>query len=320
MSRPFEPLPDFIEPELATLVERAPEGDQWLHETKLDGYRTLARIERGRVRLFTRHGLDWTARYAPIPAMLASPLVKKAYLDGEIVVLDANGVSSFAALQESLKHTRRDDLTYQVFDILHLDGKDLTGLPLVERKRILKALLGRVRADTPVRYSDHVQGGGAAFYNHACRWGLEGIVSKLARSPYRSRRTTEWLKVKCLLRQEMVIGGWQESDKQGRSLKSLLLGYYDHAGRLRFAGKAGTGFALKMGHELVARLRKIERPSPPFSLVPSSYLRGSRWAEPRLVAEVAYSNWTTDQVMRHPKFVGLRKDKAPREARRETPE
>ena len=151
------------------------------------------------------------------------------------------------------------------------------------------------------------------------RVGLEGIISKLARSPYRPRRTTEWLKVKCLLRQEMVIGGWQESDKQGRSLKSLLLGYYDHTGRLRFAGKAGTGFALKLGHDLVARLRKIERRDPPFAVVPSSYLRGSRWAEPRLVAEIAYSNWTTDQVMRHPKFVGLREDKAPREVRREAP-
>ena len=117
--RPFDPLPDFIDPELATLVERAPEGDQWLHEIKLDGYRTLARIERGKVRLFTRHGLDWTARYGPIPATLASLPVKTAYLDGEIVVLDANGVSSFAALQESLKRTRRDNLIYQVFDILH---------------------------------------------------------------------------------------------------------------------------------------------------------------------------------------------------------
>jgi bifunctional non-homologous end joining protein LigD len=310
------PIPDFIEPELATLVEYAPEGGGWLHEIKLDGYRTLARIERGKVRLFTRHGLDWTARYGPIPATLASLPIKTAYLDGEIVVLDANGVSSFAALQESLKRTRRADLTYHVFDILHLDGKDLTGLPLVKRKQILKTLLAPLPRGTTVRYSDHVQGGGAAFYNHACRLGLEGVVSKVARSPYRPRRTTEWLKVKC---QEMVIGGWQESDKQGRSLKSLLLGYYDHAGRLRFAGKAGTGFTLKAGHDLVAQLRKIERPIPPFAAVPSSYVRGSRWAEPRLVAEVAYSNWTTDQVMRHPKFVGLREDKAPREVRREAP-
>ena len=142
-------------------------------------------------------------------------------------------------------------------------------------------------------------------------------MSKLARSPYPARRTSEWLKVKCLLRQEMVIGGWQDSEKQGRSLKSLLLGYYDRTGRLVFAGKVGTGFSLKLGRELVAGLRKIERPDPPFALVPRDDRRGSRWAEPRLVAEIAYSNWTSDQVMRHPKFVALREDKPAREVRLE---
>src|SRR6516225_3927263 len=179
-------------------------------------------------------------------------------------------------------------------------------------------MLGR-RAAGPIRYSDHVDGRGEAFYDHAWRLGLEGIVSKLASSPYRTRRTTEWLKVKCLLRQEFVIGGWQDSDKQGRSLKSLLLGYYDRAGKLVFAGKAGTGFSLKLGRDLVERLRKIELSGPPFAEVPRDHRRGSRWAEPRLVAEIAYSNWTTDRVMRHPKFVGLREDKAPREVRLDRP-
>ena len=185
------------------------------------------------------------------------------------------------------------------------------------RKAALKKLLGRRRRAGPIRYSDHVRGQGEPFYAHACKLGLEGIVSKLAKSPYRSRRTTEWPKVKCLLRQEMVIGGWQESDKQGRSLKSLLLGYYDRTGRLVFAGKAGTGFSLKLGRELVAGLRKIESPEPPFASVPRDYVRGSRWAEPRLVAEIAYSNWTSDRVMRHPKYVALREDKPAREVRLE---
>jgi len=142
-------------------------------------------------------------------------------------------------------------------------------------------------------------------------------VSKLARSPYPARRTSEWLKVKCLLRQEMVIGGWQDSEKQGRSLRSLLLGYYDRGGRLVFAGKAGTGFSLKLGRELVERMRKIERPDPPFASVPRDYVRGSRWTEPRLVTEIAYSNWTTDGVMRHPKFVALHEDKPAKEVRLE---
>jgi ATP-dependent DNA ligase len=195
-------------------------------------------------------------------------------------------------------------LVYFAFDLLYLDGVNLRPLPLVERKATLKKLLGRRRNAGPIRYSDHVEGQGSAFFRHACRLGLEGIVSNLARSPYRPRRTTEWLKVKCLLRQEMVIGGWQDSDKQGRSLKSLLLGYYDRGGGLVFAGKAGTGFSLRLGRQLVERLRKIEREEPPFASVPRDYLRGSRWAEPKLVAEIAYGNWTTDGVMRHPKFMG----------------
>jgi bifunctional non-homologous end joining protein LigD len=298
-------------------VDKVPEGDAWLHEIKLDGYRTAARIEGGKVRLLTRTGLDWTARFRPIAAALASLPVKTAYLDGEIAVLGPDGVTSFAALQDALSKGHSADLVYFAFDLLHLDGLDLTPLPLIERKAALKKLLGRRRGAGLIRYSDHVQGQGGRFYAHACKLRLEGIVSKLAKSPYRPRRTTEWLKVKCLLRQEMVIGGWQDSDKEGRSLKSLLLGYYDRTGRLVFAGKVGTGFSLKLGRELVAGLRKIERPDPPFALVPRDDRRGSRWAEPRLVAEIAYSNWTSDQVMRHPKFVALREDKPAREVRLE---
>jgi bifunctional non-homologous end joining protein LigD len=228
-------------------------------------------------------------------------------------------VTSFAALQDALSKGRAADLIYFAFDLLHLDGLDLRPLPLLERKAALKKLLGHRRRAGPIRFSDHVQGQGEALYAHACRLGLEGIVSKLASSPYRARRTEEWLKVKCLHRQEMVIGGWQESDKQGRSLKSLLLGYYDRAGKLNFAGKAGTGFSLKLGHDLVEWLRKIERPDPPFAEVPRDYRRGSHWAEPHLVAEIAYGNWTTDRVMRHPKFLGLREDKPARQVKLERP-
>jgi bifunctional non-homologous end joining protein LigD len=300
-------------------VDNAPEGEGWLHEIKLDGYRTAARIEGGKVRLLTRTGLDWTARFRPIAMALASLPVKTAYLDGEVAVLGPDGVTSFAALQDALSKGHAADLVYFAFDLLHLDGLDLTPLPLIERKAALKKLLGRRRGAGPIRYSDHVQGQGGAFYNHACKLGLEGIVSKLARSPYRARRTSEWLKVKCMLRQEMVIGGWQESDKQGRSLRSLLLGYYDRTGRLVFAGKVGTGFSLKLGRELVERMRKIERPDPPFTLVPRDDRRGSRWAEPRLIAEIAYGNWTTDGLMRHPKFLALREDKPAREVRLEWP-
>jgi bifunctional non-homologous end joining protein LigD len=313
------PLPEFIAPELATLVDQPPARDGWIHEIKLDGYRTAARIDRGTVHLLTRTGLDWTARFRPIAGALASLPTRTAYLDGEIAVLGPDGISRFEALQEALKRGRGQDFTYHVFDLPHLDGQDLMNLPLIERKKMLADLLARLPAGGPIRYSDHVSGQGSAFYRHACRLGLEGVVSKLASAPYRQRRTEEWLKTKCLQRQEFVIGGWQDSDKQGRSLRSLLLGYYERAGRLVFAGKAGTGFSLELGHDLVARLRKIERPDPPFAEVPRDYRRGSRWAEPRLVAEVAYSNWTSDHVMRHPKFVALREDKPARDVKLERP-
>jgi bifunctional non-homologous end joining protein LigD len=176
-------------------------------------------------------------------------------------------------------------------------------LPLIKRKGLLAPLLARLPASGPVRYSDHVGGPGPAFFRHACKLHLEGIVSKRAAAPYRSRRSDAWRKVKCLNRQEFVIGGWMESDKAGRALRSPLLGYYER-GKLVFAGKAGTG--LKTGYDLVARLRKLKQ-------------RGAHWAEPRLVAEVAFTTWTADHLLRHPSFEGLREDKSAREVKLERP-
>ena len=216
-----------IPPELATLKDKAPAGDDRIHEIKLDGYRTAARIEAGRVRMLTRSGLDWTTRFRPIAAALAIPKIRAAYLDGEIAVLGADGVTSFAALQDALSRGQGARLTYHVFDLLHLNGRDLTGLPLIERKALLAPLIAPLPKGGPVRYSDHVRDQGPKFFAQACKLHLEGIVSKLANSPYRSGRTDAWQKIKCLNRQEFVVGGWMESDKRGRSLRSLLLGYYD---------------------------------------------------------------------------------------------
>jgi DNA polymerase LigD, ligase domain len=235
------PLPAFIPPELVSLTDKAPAGDAWVHEIKLDGYRTAARLEAGKVRMLTRSGLDWTARFQPVAGALAVPKIRAAYLDGEIAVLGDDGVTSFAALQDALSRGQGERLTYHVFDLLYLDGRDLTGLPLVERKAMLARLLAHLPKGGPLRYSDHVQGQGPKFFAQACKLNLEGIVSKRAAAPYRSRRTEDWLKVKCLTRQEFVIGGWMASDKPGRALRSLLLGYYDH-GKLVFAGKAAQGF------------------------------------------------------------------------------
>jgi len=303
-------------PQLATLTDTAPAGGDWIHEIKLDGYRTAARIEAGKVRMLTRSGLDWTARFRPIAEALVVPKIRAAYLDGEIAVLGEDGMTSFAALQDALSRGQAQRLTYHVFDLLHLDGRDLTGLPLVERKALLQPLLAGLPKGAPARYSDHVLGQGPKFFAHACKLHLEGIVSKRAAGPYRSRRTEDWLKVKCLNRQEFVIGGWMASDKPGRKLRSLLLGYYQ-GGKLIFAGKAGTGFSLAVGSELAERLGRIGRDTPPFVAVPRSYQRGARWVEPRLVAEVTFTTWTTDDVLRHPSFEGLREDKPAKDVRLE---
>ena len=268
------PLPEFIPPQLATVTDEGPAGDAWIHEIKLDGNRTAARLEAGKVRMLTRSGFDWTARFRPIAAALALPKIRAAYLDGEIAVLGEDGVTSFAALQDALSRGQAQRLTYHVFDLLHLDGGDLTGLPLIERKALLEPLLARLPKEGPVRYSSHVEGQGPKFFTQACKLGPEGIVSKRAGAPYRSRRTEDWLKVKCLNRQEFVIGGWMASDKPGRELRSLLLGYYDK-GKLIFAGKAGTGFGLAAGRELAERFAKIERKDPPFASVPRAYQRGA---------------------------------------------
>jgi bifunctional non-homologous end joining protein LigD len=230
-------------------------------------------------------------------------------------VLGEDGATSFAALQDALLRGQAERLTYHVFDLLHLDGRDLTGLPLIERRALLAPLLAGLPKGGPVRYSDHVEGQGPAFFVQPCKHQLEGIVSKRAAAPYRSRRTEDWLKVKCLSRQEFVIiGGWMASDKPGRSLRSLLLGYY-YRGKLVFAGMAGTGFGLAVGGELAERLRKIERDTPPFASVP----RASRWVDPRLVAEVTFTTWTADNLLRHPSLEGLREDKPAKDVKLERP-
>lgn len=311
-------LPDFIPPQLATLVSRAPAGDQWAHEIKLDGYRTAGRIARGKATMLTRKGLDWSAKFGPIADALASLKARAAYVDGEIIALDPSGVSSFGGLQEALSAGLVDRLLYYAFDLLHLDGRDLRGLPLVTRKEALQALLSGSGADGRVRYSEHHAGQGGAFFKQACRHGLEGMVSKRLDAPYQSGRGGAWLKVKCVRRQEMVIGGWRQSTAPGRELGSLLVGYYER-GKLRYAGKVGTGFTERAARELLAELRKIERKDSPFVEVPREYRRDAHWVEPRLVAEVELTAWTRDGRIRHSSFKGLREDKDPREVRRELP-
>jgi bifunctional non-homologous end joining protein LigD len=311
-------LPRFVEPELATLVEEAPAGPDWLHEMKLDGYRILSRIEDGKVRLYTRNRNDWTAKFSSIAEAVGGLPIESGWLDGEIVVMKANGLSSFQALQNALSRDDTGGLHYYLFDLPFLDGRDLRKAPLVERKKLLEKVLSR--APTSLRYSSHVLGSGDEFYGQACKLALEGIVSKRADSAYSAGRGRDWLKVKCSLRQEMVIGGYTDPAGARSGLGALLLGVYEPDGTLRYSGKVGTGF----DHATLAALRKkldaIARTEPPFSNPPhGAEARRAHWVKPELVAEIAFTEWTDEGTLRHPSFQGLRADKNPRDVVRERP-
>ncbi len=298
-------LPRFVAPQLATLVASPPAGDEWLHEIKYDGYRAIAAIGGGRVRIFTRSGQDWSDKFAPVARALQDLDVQSALLDGEIVALDKKGRSSFAELQHGLKEGKTP-LTYVVFDLLELNGRDLRAEPQIRRKEILQGLLKKPPAG--IRYSDHVVGHGAEVLAKACGMGLEGIVSKRADKPYVSRRTKSWLKAKCSGNDEFVIGGYRRSTKKGRPFASLLLGEYDGKD-LHYRGRVGTGFNQDDLTELGRRLAKLARKTSPFVDADRAIGRDATWVAPRLVAQIAYTEKTRDGRLRHPSFLGLRGDK-----------
>jgi bifunctional non-homologous end joining protein LigD len=304
-SHPNARPPEFVAPELATLVATPPGGNDWLHEIKFDGYRAIAAIGGGRVRIYTRSGQDWTKKFATVAQALAKLDVKSALLDGEIVVLDEEGRSSFARLQHGLKEGNVP-LTYYVFDLLELDERNLRREPLIARKQRLRELLEAPPAG--IRLSDHVVGHGDQVFAKACRLGLEGIVSKRADSPYLSRRTKSWLKAKCEGNDEFVIGGYRRSDKKGRPFASLLLGEYEGKD-LRYRGRVGTGFDETDLEELGRRFAKLERKTSPFLDAPREIAKDASWVEPRLVAQIAFTEKTREGRLRHPAFLGLRGDK-----------
>jgi bifunctional non-homologous end joining protein LigD len=308
------PLPAFVPPQLAVLASSPPTGDDWLHEIKYDGYRAIAAVGGGRCRIYTRSGQDWTDKFATIAAPLRTLKVASALLDGEIVALDAHGRSTFQLLQNSLKEGT-DPLTYYVFDILELDGRDLRAEPLKRRKQILAELLRG--APDAIRYSQDVVGHGERVLAQVCRLGLEGIVSKEADKPYVSRRAPSWVKSKCLGNDEFVIGGYRVSDKKGRPFASLLIGEYAD-GKLHYRGRVGTGFDADVLADLGARFARLARKTSPFVDAPRAISRDARWVEPRLVAQIAFSERTGDGLLRHPAYLGLREDKPAREVHTQT--
>ena len=298
----------FREPELATLADAVPRGPDWVHEVKFDGYRTLAILDAGKVTMYSRSGLDWTAKYADIAHRLKSLKVDNAILDGEIVVLNEHGASSFSRLKAELTAGRSDELQYYVFDLLVVNGEDLTGQTLLSRKARLEQLLAGTDFHNHVIYSEHFTEN-ASFLPHLCSLDMEGIISKRFDSTYRGGRGKTWLKIKCHKRQEFVIVGFTESSHAGRGFRSLLLGYYD-AGTLRFAGKVGTGFNEEGLQHIRGRLDKLTVVPKPFKTLPPDVGRGV-WVEPALVCEVEFTEWTPEGRLRHPSFQGLREDKAP---------
>jgi bifunctional non-homologous end joining protein LigD len=300
--------------QLATLVDAPPEGADWLHEQKFDGYRIVAELDRGKVRLLSRRFKDWTAEFPTVAAAVAALPARRAVIDGELCAVLPDGRTSFQALQNRRASTQ---LAYFAFDLLALDGDDLTQLALEQRKARLEPLIG---APGVLRYSDHVFGSGREFFKLACQRGLEGILSKRRDRPYQPGRSQDWLKTKCLLRQELVIGGFTDPERSRVGLGALLVGYYDQR-RLVYAGKVGTGFSYAMLVELRAQLAALEREQSPFSPEPPRAWTGAarHWVEPTLVAEVAFSEWTDDGRLRHPSFQGLRRDKRARDVVREAP-
>jgi len=320
---PKETMPTFVSPVLTAQVTTPPGGEDWLHELKLDGYRIqlyVAEEESGKRKavIYTRGGLDWTHRMPAIAHTAEQLLVKSALIDGEVVVLDKSGKTSFADLQAAFQDGKKAHLTYFAFDLLHLDGHNLRGMDLERRKTILEGLLGELGDDGILRYSEHIRGHGEETFQKACKLGAEGIVSKLAASRYVSGRGKSWLKAKCIHQQELVIGGFTPPSNGGPGIGSLLLGYYDGKSLL-YAGRTGTGFTQATQRMLRRRLDELKQSKPDFKELTADARKDAIWVKPELVAEVQFATWTEDHRVRQASFQGLREDKAAKDVRREEP-
>jgi bifunctional non-homologous end joining protein LigD len=312
-------LPRRFAPQLATLVERPPPGPEWLHEMKYDGYRVLCRVEDGHARLYSRNGNDLTRRMAAIArAIERLPGLVDGWLDGEVVALSADGRTSFPALQAALSDARDQDLIYYLFDLPYWNGRDLRAEALAARKQRLATLLSAQTAGEQLRVSDHVRGKGDVFYQQACAFGLEGVVSKRVDAPYRSGRTSDWLKAKCRLRQEFVVAGYTDPAGGRAGLGALVLGVYETGNALRYCGRVGTGFDDRTLRELRTRLEHLGTQASPFAApLPREARKGVHWVRPELVVDVEFAGWTHEGYVRQASYQGVREDKRPRDVVRE---
>jgi DNA ligase D-like protein (predicted ligase) len=323
--RRLEPasLPTWVKPQLAALVTRAPDGRDWLHEVKLDGYRMHVRLDASRVKIITRRGNDWTQKYPDIAKAIAGLPAQNAYLDGELCGVLPDGRTAFNLIQNAAD-ADQGSLVFFLFDLLYLDCEDIRDLPLVDRKARLEAVL--VGAPESLRYNDHQISQGPAFHRLACERGLEGIVSKRIDGRYEPDRRT-WLKTKCLNREEFIVVGWSDPEGSRHRIGALLLGYYTPDGKLIYAGRAGTGMPAAELERLWQRLHPLAVTRMPLSVLPP---RGGRfgsplvlsrvhWVQPEMVVEVSYVEWTPDGLLRHVVYLGEREDKPAIEVRRDWP-
>lgn len=302
--------PRFIKPCLAKLAHAPPSGANWLHEIKYDGYRVQARIDSdGSVSFTTRNSLDWTGRFRALAGEFKKLKVRNTLIDGEVVVQDEKGASSFTRLVAELKAGRSEAMLFYAFDLLFLDGHDTRSLHLANRKELLVTLLSKLPKASRLRFSQHFEEDGASLLAEVCKLGLEGIISKRADLPYRSGRCGDWLKLKCILTDEFVIGGYTNSTAMKQAIGALLLGYFEH-GAFVYAGRVGTGFSHATAHHLWRELQGLRRARSPYAQrLTADQVRNAYWVKPELVAQIEYRSRTADKLVRHATFRALRDDK-----------